>query len=234
MEECIDRILEEIRPIIKRHVLSCMREGGRKSPIHPRQDVVLCKEYTGKSHALFGDFRQASYKSFKDEFLKNTARIRANRNLEFGFGWIFPIDKMELVRNKLDEYKIPYAIKTRRQLLERQRDAEVSASPPPSTEVSVTIPTLTTNSFGNRIDDEGFVYHKIDTQMVAVGIQDDESGERGLMSVLPLDDDNKKELKSKGIVYLTDDWMNKAPRKLRESLQKMIDQDVIEEDFESE
>jgi hypothetical protein len=61
----------------------------------------------GKSHALYGDFKER-YKTFKDEYLIKTKFISYNRSLAYGPGWIMKKDLLEQTLQALKKANIPF------------------------------------------------------------------------------------------------------------------------------
>ena len=70
--------------------------------------VVICENYSPKSHAVFGDFG-GRYSEFKDAFLKKNGWLSYNAKLAFGPGWVV-IDKKKLTElvKGLKKAKIPH------------------------------------------------------------------------------------------------------------------------------
>ena len=91
----------------------------RKSP---PQDVILVTNYSQKAHVLFGDFKD-KYASFREEFLKPQRYIKASPRLRWGYGWVFPINRLSDVKQALDKADFDYKEYTREeyaQILEEE------------------------------------------------------------------------------------------------------------------
>jgi hypothetical protein len=97
------------------------------------EEVKIILDYGTKNHALFGPFG-ATYKEFKDSYLKGHAKY--NAKLKNGPGWIFNKDELAEMEEKLKEADISYTKVGKKGDVKDSKKVEKSAPKPKKDEKS--------------------------------------------------------------------------------------------------
>nr|QBK86617.1 MAG: uncharacterized protein LCMAC102_04130 [Marseillevirus LCMAC102] len=223
-KKCVSEFRTEIEP----------KENLRVSP--KNSEVVIVLNYGPKSHAIFGDFGDTN-RSFKDDYLMKQNWIKSNRKLAFGFGWVvMQKDKLEDVKKALGDMNVVFREVERMDYEKEVRNSKSHSSEPLKElveEKSKKKFKAVKNKWGNNEEPaSGFVFIKLPVGnnnkniAVAVGLQDPDADTtlRGLLSILPFNEELKKECKIKGWRYLTEKMIGTIftqNQKLAEQLDKM-------------
>ncbi len=208
---------------------------------HKNSEVVIVLNYGPRSHAIFGDFGDTN-RHFKDNYLVKQDWIKANSKLAFGFGWVIMQKyKLEDIKKALNDMNVVYREVERVDYEREVRNSKSLPSELPEELAEEDAPKEETkkkfkavkNKWGNIEEfDSGFIFMKLPVGSnnkniaVAVGLQDSDADKnmKGLLSVLPFNEELEEECKIKGWRYLTEEMIKivfTQNQKLAEKLDEM-------------